>query len=366
MRFKMEVDDIISYHDVVTTKSRGTHASRVLVSAPRRNELCWLSMLALCSFNGARWRSRNNRGNGFRLVSVSQPAPVVGRGKLLEANRHFTISCSRVFSISVQTEGADIAIGGFGYFARYSPLSEWLAWDCFRQANGCGSFEEMHARLERIRRGSDKSDAKGILQIGCIIVVNATFFASPNGFHNRATGQSRNLRHAVYDLDVGEGIRVWAECLTRVQPDRELRVAEPEAPIEMPRYGSPILIQPRLGQGAFRVSVTEAYNRACAVTQEHSLPALEAAHIRPFANEGPHEVQTECFYEQIFIACSNKATSPSDRITRWKSAIGCEMTIRMAEVITRFAALGFLCRLSDRERPTPDLLAWHNQNVFLQ
>src|SRR6058998_2366472 len=38
-------------------------------------------------------------------------------------------------------------------------------------------------------------------------------------------------------------------------------------------------------------SFTEAYNRACAVTQEHSLPALEAAHIRPFAKEGPHEVR---------------------------------------------------------------------------
>ena len=37
--------------------------------------------------------------------------------------------------------------------------------------------------------------------------------------------------------------------------------------------------------------MTEAYNRACAVTQEHSLPALEAAHIRPFAKEGPHEVR---------------------------------------------------------------------------
>ena len=37
--------------------------------------------------------------------------------------------------------------------------------------------------------------------------------------------------------------------------------------------------------------MTEAYKRACAVTQEHSLPALEAAHIRPFAKEGPHEVR---------------------------------------------------------------------------
>ena len=36
--------------------------------------------------------------------------------------------------------------------------------------------------------------------------------------------------------------------------------------------------------------MTAAYDRACAVTHEHSLPALEAAHIRPFAEEGTHEV----------------------------------------------------------------------------
>jgi len=34
----------------------------------------------------------------------------------------------------------------------------------------------------------------------------------------------------------------------------------------------------------------DAYGRSCAVTTEHSLPVLEAAHIRPYANEGPHDV----------------------------------------------------------------------------
>ena len=48
---------------------------------------------------------------------------------------------------------------------------------------------------------------------------------------------------------------------------------------------------PRLGQGTFRVSVTDAYGRACAVTGEHSLPVLEAAHIRDYARDGPHEVR---------------------------------------------------------------------------
>src|SRR5204863_7930442 len=179
---------------------------------------------------------------------------------------------------------------GFGYFARYSELPEWLAWECFGTANGSASFEEMHSRLEKIRTKIKATPQPGILQIGCIVVVNATFFSRDEWIPQPRDWAESNLRHTVYDLDVGEGARVWAECLARIQPNDVLRVEEPVTePLE--RYGSPVLIRPRLGQGAFRVSVTEAYKRACAVTQEHSLPALEAAHIRPFAKEGPHEVR---------------------------------------------------------------------------
>ena len=43
-----------------------------------------------------------------------------------------------------------------------------------------------------------------------------------------------------------------------------------------------------MGQGAFRVLVTDAYTRRCSVTGERTLPVLEAAHIKPFAVAGPH------------------------------------------------------------------------------
>ncbi len=85
-----------------------------------------------------------------------------------------------------------------------------------------------------------------------------------------------------YDLTTGEGARVWHECVavaTSLLRHRTLSslpvIAEPTAP----RYGLPTLITPRLGQGTFRVAVTEAYGKGCAITDEHSLPALEAAHL---------------------------------------------------------------------------------------
>ena len=56
-------------------------------------------------------------------------------------------------------------------------------------------------------------------------------------------------------------------------------------------YGAPVTIRPRLGQGAFRVEVTDAYLRRCAITGEKTLPALEAGHIRPYAKSGPHEIR---------------------------------------------------------------------------
>lgn len=56
----------------------------------------------------------------------------------------------------------------------------------------------------------------------------------------------------------------------------------------VPRYGSNILTKVRLGQGAFRVLVTDAYSRRCSITGERTLPVLEAAHIKPYALSGPH------------------------------------------------------------------------------
>ena len=50
------------------------------------------------------------------------------------------------------------------------------------------------------------------------------------------------------------------------------------------------MAKPRLGQAGFRVGVLDAYGRRCAVTEEKTLPVLEAAHIRPYADGGGHEI----------------------------------------------------------------------------
>ena len=55
-------------------------------------------------------------------------------------------------------------------------------------------------------------------------------------------------------------------------------------------WGDPVLVRPRLGQGTFRVLVTDNYQRRCAVTREKALPVLDAAHIRPVTAGGQHRL----------------------------------------------------------------------------
>ena len=62
------------------------------------------------------------------------------------------------------------------------------------------------------------------------------------------------------------------------------------AAAESARFGPPTVVLPRLGQGSFRVLITETYTRRCAITLERTLPVLEAAHIRPFSIVGAHEL----------------------------------------------------------------------------
>jgi putative restriction endonuclease len=186
------------------------------------------------------------------------------------------------------------AIAGFGWFARFSILPVWLAWDAFREANGAASLEQLAETLRRYRNPADRGDAGRAtdFEIGCIIVTQPVFFPEdlwvrePSDWHqNIVVGRTQ-------DLTSGEGLRIFRECQERAAMLRGGLAAYPLG-LEGSdaRYGTPTLVAPRLGQGAFRVAVLDAYERACAVTNEHSLPVLEAAHIRPYAEGGMHDVR---------------------------------------------------------------------------
>src|SRR5205807_9861979 len=91
-----------------------------------------------------------------------------------------------------------------------------------------------------------------------------------------------------YSTDESDGRLLWEAVQKRAEAEA---IPLPAHEVGLPRFGHPTLIRPRLGQGAFRILVTDAYQRRCAITGERTLPALEAAHIKPYGDGGLHEAR---------------------------------------------------------------------------
>ena len=180
------------------------------------------------------------------------------------------------------------AIAGFGFFERFEILPAWLAWDLFGDRNGAADFDGMLDRIIRLRgEGSPRS---GEFPIGCIMITAPVLLGEDEWIEPPSDWAPTGIQQGkTYDLGVGEGARLLRDCLERAQ--RGTRTWNVDVLAEDgPRYGEPTLVRPRLGQGTFSLAVRDAYAGACAVTGEHSSPALEAAHIVPYRDGGPHRI----------------------------------------------------------------------------
>ena len=175
----------------------------------------------------------------------------------------------------------NVIVGG-GIFAYANVLPCSLAWEAFREANGARSAQEMRKRITRYRKTdpNDRSD----FDIGCRILTQPFFFEDSDAIPVPPSWASNIVSFKTYNTSNAEGLALWDAV-----NDRLNRTLFPVIAEEQARYGEPQLIRPRLGQGAFRVLVTDVYERRCAVTRERTLPALEAAHIRPYGDRGAHE-----------------------------------------------------------------------------
>jgi putative restriction endonuclease len=251
------------------------------------------------------------------------------------------------------------AIAGFGYFARHSVLPAWLAWECFEIANGAADFATMRERIERLRR-EPTPDAVGNYTVGCIMVSDPVFFQETEWVRVPSDFDLNIQRGATYDLTEGEGQRMWAEC--RARAGRE--VTEPMA-VSGPRYGEPTLVRPRMGQRIFRAAVTDAYGRACAISQEHSLPALEAGHIRPYSEGGEHAVSNGLLFRSDIHRLFDKGYVTVTPEYRFR--VSKRLRQDFSNGRSYFPFDNALIRLpaSPVDRPDREVLEWHQRTVFL-
>ena len=177
-------------------------------------------------------------------------------------------------------------VGGFGLFTRSAVIPAWEAWDVFGAANGTPNLDELLVRMGRLS-GANGGVIDVDTWIGCL-AINEPIFFPPDEWVPVPADWSRNIVSGkAYDLTTGEGRLLYERCLAKAAD--LTAVGGAELPLQE-RYGPAQLIKPRLGQASFRIAVLEAYSKRCAITGERSLPVVEAAHIRPYADGGEHAV----------------------------------------------------------------------------
>jgi putative restriction endonuclease len=258
------------------------------------------------------------------------------------------------------------AICGFAYFAHFSRLPDWLAWESFGLGNGCFSFGEMRSRTAEIRARIRYDEATGSDEIGCIQLVSPTFFSPEAWIPQPRDWHPRTQTPVKYDLAAGEGRRVWEACLAQADA-LPLNTGSLGLPLSLEhgrRYGDATLMRPRLGQATFRIAVLDAYDRACAVTGERSLPALEASHIRSYAQEGPNEIRNGLLLRADFhrLFDTGYVTVTPD--------LHLQVSERLRQDYnngrTYYPFHGARLRVPSAEpnRPENSFLQWHNEYLF--
>ena len=248
-------------------------------------------------------------------------------------------------------------IVGGGVFAYANSLPCSLAWEAFGESNGANSLLEMRSRIAKYRRTApdDRSD----FAIGCRILTQPFFLPEQRWIPMPESWSSNIVSFKGYSTDDTDGLMLWNAVQDGLTVSPAFGFAEQQA-----RYGEPALVRPRLGQGAFRIVVTDSYHRRCAVTGERTLPALDAAHIRPFADGGLHEASNgillrrdiHSLFDSGYVTISPDMKFEVSRRIKEEFENGRHYYALHGQTIADPA--------NPRSRPQRSALMWHNEYRF--
>ena len=259
------------------------------------------------------------------------------------------------------------AIGGIGFFSSHTFLPISIAWDTFGNRNGCDTFDEFRNMITNYRR--DQSNLNPT--IGCIVLTNPIFFKKEDWIETPSNWGNRIVQGKSYFSEEEIGSSLWQKIETLLKKYLVESSSEGEKSqlilekSDSPAYGNSILRKVRLGQGAFRILIMDIYNKKCAITGEKTLPVLEAAHIKPYAQAGSHftsnGILLRCDMHKLFdsgyltittdckIEISKRIREEFENGKEYYQYHGKNLAITPSRVL---------------DRPNPQYIDWHNSNIY--
>jgi putative restriction endonuclease len=253
----------------------------------------------------------------------------------------------------------DFIVGG-GFFTHNSILPVSLAWQAFEQKNGANTLEEMRDLIGQHRQSTEKYKD---YDIGCIILTQPFFWEQDKWLQVPSDWKTNIVQGKTYDISSTIGKRLSDEVQTRLQARPDL-FAQPKSNKHKDRYGPESTYRPRLGQGAFRVIVTDAYRRRCAVTQERVLPTLEAAHIKPYAESGPHAIGNGILLRSDIHHLLDHGYVSISPDYHFEVSKEIKEDFDNGEEYNKLHGQRLYLPANRLERPDPEFIKWHNEHSY--
>lgn len=256
-------------------------------------------------------------------------------------------------------------IVGGGFFVSHTTLPLSLAWEVFEKKNGTPDILTLWESISKHRRNTERDPV-----IGCTVLTDPFFFEESDWIEIPSDWSFNIVVGKRYDSSDPIGGDLWHQVALRLP---RYQRAEEEDKDDMlvrergERYGSEHLVRARLGQGGFRVLVTDAYQRRCAISQERTLPVLQASHIKPYAESGPHRISNGLLLRSdlhILFDRGYLSVTPDYHV---------EVSKRIKEEFENGrdyyafhgTSLNTLPR-NEQDRPSREYLEWHYGHIFEQ
>ena len=249
-------------------------------------------------------------------------------------------------------------IVGGGFFTHSSILPVSLAWEAFGEKNGTATFEEMRTKILKYR--GSVTDSREDFEIGCILL-QQPFFLPRNQWILVPRDFSLNIvQGKTYDAETGTGKDLWDTIQGRLasQPVLHFQVGDGTV------MWTDALIRQRLGQGSFRILVTDTYQRRCAITGEKALPALEAAHIRPVTEEGKHRVDNGLLFRSDIHRLFDKGYVTVTPDHRFRASRKLKDDFHNGEEYFRLQGNSIWLPKNSDFQPKREFLEWHSDTIF--
>lgn len=254
--------------------------------------------------------------------------------------------------------GRDVIVGG-GFFATWTRYPLYLAWEAFGEKNGAKTLNEMRNRIARYRR--EPIGPADNPEVGCILLEEPFFLSEeewislPEWPASVQTGMGHEL-----ESEIGRTLISDVEARFHVAHSDTATAGEALA-----RYGTPRLVRPRLGQGSFRMLVTDAYRRRCAITGERVLPVLAAAHIRPYAEGGEHRVDNGLLLRTDLHTLFDRGYVTVTPQYHLEVSRRIQTEFNNGEEYYRLHGRQIVVPDNPAEHPARSSLEWHNETKFV-